>query len=80
MLPPVADQVTVTLEVLLSDMRPMAENCCAPPGRQVHGRGRDLDRTRVGAAGVIVTVEVSAFVPPCCVAITRNVPAVVPAV
>ena len=63
--PPVADQVTVTPDVLLSDMRPIAENCCAPPGARLTLVGESSTRVSVGAAGVMVTVEVSALVPPC---------------
>ena len=78
--PPVADQFTLTLDVLPSDMRPIAENCCPAPGDRFTLEGVTSTPVNVGAAGVMVTTDVSALVPPCWVAMTRKLPAVLPAV
>ena len=78
--PPVSLQVTLTLVALPSLIRPSAVNCCVAPARSDALAGVTSTAVSVGAGAVIVTLDVSAFVSPCCTAITRNVPAVVPAV
>jgi hypothetical protein len=76
--PPVADQVTDTLAVLPSLMRPDAENCCEAPTTTDAVVGETVIEESVGALAVIVTAEVSALPAP--LAMTRNEPEVVPAV
>ena len=78
--PPVALHVTATLVVVLSLSRPTALNCCVSPAATVAVAGETSIRVSVGAGTGIVTTLVSARVPPCCTAITRYVPAALPAV
>src|SRR5512142_720317 len=76
--PPVADQVTLIATESPALVRPEAPNCCVAPTASVTEAGTITSCTTGGA--VIVTVAVSARVPPVCFAITRNVPVAVPAV
>ena len=80
MLPPVADQFTVMLDVLPLLIRPTAVNCCVAPVLRFAEAGEISTAVRVGAVALMVMVEVSAWVPPCRTAIARKVPAVLPAV
>ena len=73
--PPVSEYVTDTAEVLPSLIRPTVVNCCVAPVVRDTLAGVSSTAVNVGAGTVIVTLEVSALVPPCCVAMTRNVPA-----
>jgi hypothetical protein len=76
MVPPVAVYVTWTERLTPSDQVAEVPNCWLPPGAKLAVRGEILNAVTVAAP--IVTEAVSALPPP--LAMTRNIPAVVPAV
>src|ERR1051326_7494570 len=76
--PPVAVQVTWGGVEDPSLQEPDTVNCCVPPTGSDTEDGLRMSCVRVG--GGIVTTLVSAMLPPVCTAITRYVPAVLPAV
>ena len=63
--PPVSEKFTDTLEVLPSLMRPTAENCWVALVVSDTLEGVSSMAVNVGAGAEIVTLEVSASVPPC---------------
>jgi len=81
--PPVAEYATAGVVVDPSLQVTAALNCAVVLGASVVLAGEIVTEVSVGVAvtgAVIVTTDESALDPPCWVATTRNVPAVVPAV
>jgi hypothetical protein len=76
--PPVAAQVTDGVVVDPSDQVPVTLNCRVPPVWSDALEGERSRTVSVGAEALIVTADVSAFEP--ADAMTRKVPAAVPAV
>src|ERR1044072_5354955 len=80
MAPPVAVQVTAGVVDDPSLHEPDTVNCWVPPGARDTEDGLRTSCVSVGGGTAMVTALVSALVPPVSTAITRYVPAVLPAV
>src|ERR1043165_8654816 len=80
MLPPVAVQVTAGVADDPSLHEPDTVNCWVPPGARDTEDGLRTSSVSVGGGTAMVIALVSALVPPVWTAITRYVPAVLPAV